>query len=76
MSQYTAQSIASLLEKALGAEPAKQLVDAAMKQVGVSAEAMDLNDAQRVLDHVAEQPGLPGVIARFAKARLHLAKTA
>ena len=65
--------IAHLLSKAVGDEKAEEVVQATCRALKLRTdEGLSLDDALRVLEEVAEQPGLLGVTARFAKSRLHL----
>ena len=68
---HSRTELASMLSQNLGIEKAKELVGEAADQLGLSD---DLTSAQclDVLEKVAEQPGLVGIAARFAKSRVLL----
>jgi hypothetical protein len=62
-----------LIAPALGAEKARDAVDAAAARRGVdSSMPLSHEDALAVLDEMAQVEGIVGVVARFAKARFLL----
>lgn len=63
--------IVELLAKAVGKQEAERVVERAAVSVGFGAEG-PLAKAQQVLEAIANEPGLVGITARFAKARLAL----
>ncbi len=67
------KQLAHLLSKAVGDEKSIEVVRQTCGELALSVdEPLSLDDALRVLEAIAEQPGLIGVTARFAKSRLHL----
>ena len=68
----TWRAIADLLAATLGDEPSQKLVRDALSQLGLSGQALDRTEALRVLETLASTPGLAGIAARFAKARIIL----
>lgn len=63
--------LAGMLAESLGAEKATETIEVAAEALGLGTSVTD-QDALRVLAHIAEQPGLVGIAARFAKSRAHL----
>jgi hypothetical protein len=63
--------IASMLARSLGAEKSASAVEEAALQLGLLTN-LDRQQALRVLELIAQQPGLVGIAARFAKSRVHL----
>lgn len=59
------------LARGLGKDAARVHVDTAADALGCGAD-LDAEEALRVLERLALEPGLVGVAARFAKARVHL----
>jgi hypothetical protein len=62
--------LVEMLSESLGAEKAGQVVSETTKRLGVDAYDYDREQALRILEAMAAQPGLVGVVARFAKARV------
>ena len=65
----TRAELIDLLSRSLGAEAAAAHVHRAAAALQVGAE-MSVNDALNVLETLAAEPGLPGIAARFTKARV------
>lgn len=63
--------LAGLLARSLGVEVANARVAAAADALGLG-ERLTAVEALSVLEKLAVEPGLVGVSARFAKARIHL----
>jgi hypothetical protein len=61
----------ALLGKSLGHDKAEQLVIAAARDLGISGD-IDRHQALQVLEKLGGEPGLVGVVARFAAVRIHL----
>ena len=68
---YPRRVVADLLGRSLGADKALETVNTAADLLGVG-EQLQREDALRLLEHVAQQQGIVGIAARFAKSRLHL----
>jgi hypothetical protein len=64
--------IVKLLAATLGTEKAGDAVAAALAHFEVAEGPMDRTQALALLDHIAREPGIVGVVARFAKARVIL----
>jgi hypothetical protein len=65
-----AAKLKAQLAPALGQEKSEQLVADAMKQLGIDGHELTAAEASAILDLLAGTPGLVGVTARFARARL------
>lgn len=65
--------LVSMLAESLGTEKALQAVTAGTAKLGLSTADFDREEALRLLDHLAAEAGLVGIVARFAKARVILA---
>ncbi len=61
-----------LLSPTLGQKKAEALISEAAESLGLRADIFARSDALRVMEKIADQPGLVGVTARFAKSRVHL----
>ncbi len=64
--------LVELLAPALGEDVAQQTIERACQVVGCDINDMGRAEALRVLEVVAEQPGLVGITGRFAKSRVLL----
>lgn len=64
-----AVDLVALLGPALGMEKARDATTIAAARLGLDAASLSRQDALRVLDELAREEGIVGVIARFAKAR-------
>ena len=62
--------LVEMLAESLGAEKASQVVAEATARVGITANEYDREQALRLLEAMTMEPGLVGVVARFAKARV------
>lgn len=60
------------LSRSLGQEKAEDVVDEAAHQVGIGTDDWERDEALLLLEALANMPGLVGVVARFAKARIIL----
>ena len=63
--------LARMLSRTVGDGPARAAVSAAAEALGLGLE-LDVEEAQQVLEKIADGGGLLGTTARFAKSRLHL----
>ena len=68
----SAVRIVELLTPSLGEEKSHEVVMAAVERRGTGREGLDYVRALEVLDDLAQEAGIVGVTARFAKARLIL----
>lgn len=60
-----------MLSRTLGSDKALETVSLAAAQLG-AGEQLNRDQALGVLEHIAQQPGIVGIAARFAKSRVHL----
>lgn len=60
--------ISGLLAQSLGREKAVAVVDDSRRALGLRGTDVDRDEALRILEHLATQAGLVGIVARFAKA--------
>lgn len=67
-----AADLAALIAPNVGNEKASSAVDAAVRKLGYQATGLNQDQALSVLETIAQEPGLVGIAARFAKSRLHL----
>ena len=68
----TRDDIVDMLGRTLGRETSEAAVDVAARSLGIRGQSYDRAQALALLEYVATTPGLTGVTARFAKARLIL----
>jgi hypothetical protein len=61
--------VIDLLAASLGTAKAEQVVRAAAASLRLDAGAFELEQALALLDKIAEEPGIVGITARFAKTR-------
>ncbi len=64
--------LSKLMAQTMGVEKADAVVAEAMASLSLSATDVNQQEALRILEHIASQPGLVGISARFAKGRMHL----
>lgn len=67
----TQRQLASMLASSLGESKANEVVRAVLRRLDLE-EPLSADQAASVLEEIAEEPGIVGVTARFAKARLVL----
>lgn len=65
-----------LLAPALGTEKARDATTAVATRLGLDARCLTREEALTVLDELAREGGIVGVVARFAKARFLLGPSA
>jgi hypothetical protein len=61
--------VIDLLAASLGTTKAEQAVRVAATSLRLDAGAFQLEEALALLDKIAEEPGIVGITARFAKTR-------
>lgn len=66
------RAVTDLLAPSLGDDASATLVDAELRRLGINGDEIDVRTAMRLLDALAALPGLAGIAARFAKARIIL----
>jgi hypothetical protein len=71
MSTKTRSDVAAMLSRSLGEEAAAIAVGKVAQSLGLGHE-FSRDAAMRVLEVLANEPGLVGVAARFSKARAHM----
>jgi hypothetical protein len=59
----------AMLAGAVGEKPVRDAVQTACKALKLPEDAWSVDDALRILDHLAALPGLLGITARFVKTR-------
>ena len=64
------EELVELLAHSIGTEKSREVVSAALSELGLHAGTLDVHQAQQVLDLTAQSGGIVGVSSRFAKARL------
>jgi hypothetical protein len=67
-----AVELVRMLSPSLGQQKAEALIVAAAEALNLRAELLARSDALRIMEKIADQPGLVGITARFAKSRVHL----
>lgn len=65
--------MAALLSKTLGDAKATAVVEAHARALGLPP-TLTRDQALQLLEHIAQEPGIVGITARFAKTRLHLSQ--
>jgi hypothetical protein len=66
------EAIVALLAPTLGEEAADSRIRTAMHQAGVQGNELSIPTTLHLLERLAAEPGLVGIAARFAKARIIL----
>jgi hypothetical protein len=61
--------VVDLLAASLGTAKAEQVVRGAVASLRLGAGAFQLDQALALLEKIAEEPGIVGITARFAKTR-------
>jgi hypothetical protein len=61
-----------MLSPSLGQKMAEQLIAKAAGELGLRTDLLARSDALRIMEKLAEEKGIVGVTARFAKSRVHL----
>jgi hypothetical protein len=64
--------LVALFRSAIGEATGDKVVSSAASRLGLSIDSFTLDEALAVLEQVATEPGLVGIIARFAKTRIIL----
>ena len=72
----TIETLAAFFEQALGAERSRELIVECAARENISDASLTREQALIILEKLASSTGLVAVVARFAKARLLLQKTA
>lgn len=72
MSDSLQHAIVTALARSLGQEQANLLVKTHAQTLGFSADTMTREQAFKLLEEIANQPGIVGITGRFAKARIHM----
>lgn len=65
--------LVSYLSESLGDAKATEVVSTIAAQMGMGLIDYDRTQILQILERVADEPGLVGIVARFAKARAILA---
>jgi hypothetical protein len=64
--------LTGLLSRTVGEPKARELVQNAARRAQIGLERITCDDALAILEIIAEEPGLIGITARFAKSRAAL----
>lgn len=64
-----------MLSPSLGQQKAEALILKAAGALGLRPELVARSDALRIMEKIADEPGIVGITARFAKSRVHLWST-
>lgn len=73
-----ASTLVAFFSSSLGEEKAREIVHAALKRFGVlpsDLAEIDRSKAIEILESLVGEPGIVGVTARFAKARILLRRS-
>lgn len=71
MTTKTRADVTAMLSRSLGEEVAAAAVVRVAEAMGLGNE-LSVDAAMRVLETLANEPGLVGIAARFSKARAHM----
>lgn len=66
------REIVDLFASAMGRDKSHEVVASAAKRLGLPSDRLDKAQALNLVDQLAREPGVVGLCARFAKARLIL----
>jgi len=72
MAQRTATDIIALLATSVGEERATVIVNDVIEKLHLDRDHVTTTQALDVLESIADEPGVVGITARFAKSRVHL----
>jgi hypothetical protein len=64
--------VVSALARSLGQEHADSIARDHAQKLGFRVESVTRQQALDLLEDIAAQPGIVGITARFAKARMHI----
>lgn len=67
------KELVGLLAESIGQEKASNIISESALRLGLHGENFNKEEVMKILDLVAEEPGLVGIVARFVKARAILA---
>lgn len=67
-----AKEISELLAASLGRAKATEALETAANQLKLDLDRVDLSEGMMILKKLELEPGLVGIVARLAKARLRL----
>ncbi len=68
-SSITSDELIGMLAGALGQKAASDAVQATCKALQLRDDGWSVDEALKILDHLANAPGLLGITARFVKTR-------
>jgi hypothetical protein len=66
---HNRERLITLMASSIGREKAAAVITSAMKDLRIPGDRFTREDALATLDAIATEPGLIGIVARFAKAR-------
>ena len=67
---YTRTQLVGMIEQSVGRDKSERLIAEAALEQGIEGERLTAAQAMDVLELLAEQPGIVGVTARFARVKL------
>ena len=70
--KLTRADLARHLSESLGEEKAAEVIAEAARALGYAVDEYDKQQTLQILERLAKQPGLVGIVARFAKVRIIL----
>jgi hypothetical protein len=69
---YTREELISILSGSISESVADAQIVRAATTLSISRDSFTLKEAQDILESIANEPGLVGIAARFAKSRVAL----
>lgn len=72
MSRIDKAHLITFFQASLGQTKAEEVLEQAAAELGINLDDMSRDTALGVLDAITKQPGIVGVVARFAKTKLLL----
>jgi hypothetical protein len=70
--RYTRADLVSMFAASIGEGVANDRILHTARNLGLPTDSFTLEEAQRILEDIASEPGLIGITARFAKSRVAL----
>jgi hypothetical protein len=69
---YSREELVAILSGSISEAVAAASIVQHARALGISTAAFTFTEAQAILERIAQEPGLVGIAARFAKARVAL----
>lgn len=70
--RYSREELIAILSGSISESVAAAHIDRAATTLAISADSFTLKESQDLLESIANEPGLVGIAARFAKSRVAL----